>query len=285
MRYALALLPLLAACGSSPTPTAPTPIPAPVPPAPITITATLANTVTGATIGQHVQTVNGLPAQVTIAQAGYVTRQTWASSAEPRIDLFPEAGFDLAFYRQFARNGLDGSIQPLRVLAQSPSIYLQTAGLSAANVAVLEAAAREAVSAFSGGRLQVVAWETGAEARAPRAGWITTDVLNDSARPCGQATVGQAFNRIWLNIDARCHRRGFAVYPNGFAHEIGHALGFWHVTPTNAIMNAGAPLEGPITALERHHGALAYTRQAGNIDVDSDSRTPSTFQDARIIVD
>lgn len=276
-RALIALLPFLAACGSSSSPSAPSPVPVP---SSITITATIADTVTGAVIGSSVQSVNGLPAQLTIARAGYVTRQTWVSSAEPRIDLFPEAGFDLTFYRQFARGSLDGAVQPLRVLAAAPSIYLQTAGLSAATVAALETAAREAVPAFSGGRFALTTWETGAEARTPRAGWITVELVNDPAQNCGRATIGAAVNQLWLNLTDRCGPSRVT----GFAHELGHALGFWHVTAPDGLMLANAAIGAQPSPLERHHAALAYTRSAGNTDVDSDPRVPSTFQ-TLIVVD
>ena len=118
----LLLLPFLAACSKGSTPISPSPQPAPAPsapvtPAPLTVTATLTNTVTGAVIGSSAQTVTSLPAQLTIAQAGYVTRQTWVSGTEPRIDLFPEAGFDLGFFRAFARDAFARplAVQPLRL--------------------------------------------------------------------------------------------------------------------------------------------------------------------------
>lgn len=276
---ALPIALLAAACGNSTqTITAPSQAQAS---APITITATIANTVTGATIGQHVQTVPSFPAQLTIVQAGYVTRQTWVSSAEPRIDLFPEAGFDLAFYRQFLRNGLDGTIQPLRRLTQSPAIYLQRNGLSEAVVAAVHQTALAVIPAFSGGRLQLAGFEHGMESRAARAGWITVELVSEPEGPCGTSLVGASTGRITMNTGRpACDPRPFH---QTFAHELGHALGFYHV-PNGLMQNPsmiGVSLPSP---LERHHAALAYTRLPGNADVDSDSRTGSTFQ-TMVVVD
>lgn len=278
-----ALLPLIAACGSS----APTPGPSPVPSpsGPISVTATLTDTVSGAIIGQLVQSVTSFPAQLTIAQAGYVTRSTWVSSAEPRIDLFPEAGFDLTFYRQFARGTLDGAAQPLRVLAQAPSIYLQTAGLSAANVAALEAAARATLPALTGGRFQVTTWETGETLPADRAGWVTVELYED-ATGCGRASVGASRGHVWMNTAARCAYGGYAVHPAAFGHELGHALGYWHVESPGHLMHRGSTYgagTAVVSNLERHHGALAYTRQAGNQDVDADPRVPASFQTVMVV--
>ena len=286
MRYLLTL-PLalfMVACGSSPSsPSGPSSQSS----GPVTVSGTLTDTATGQPIGSFSQTVNDLPAQVTLEHPGYVTRQTWLESAAPRVDLFPEAGFDLGLYRQLARGELEGgSLLPLRVLTQAPAFYLQTAGLSAANVAALEAAARAATPAFTGGQFQVTTWETGAEARTPRAGWISAEQTTDPAATCGLALIGASAGRITLSTLAGCGDGTHTSAPGVFVHEIGHALGFFHVASPGAIM---LPLVSRGSTLpsdrERQHAAFAYARLPGNTDIDSDPRRPVSAQTAVLVVD
>lgn len=270
-RALLALLPFLAACSSGPS-TGPSPTPQPV-----TITGSIADTVSGAVIGQFVQSVNGLPAQVTVSQAGYVTRSTWVHSADPRVDLFPEAGFDLAFYRDFARAG--GS-DVLRVLTSAPSFVVQPDAVSAGMLAQLEASARAAVPAFTGGRLSVTSWATGAPQES--SGRIAVEFVNDPDQSCGRARLGASAGHVWLNLAARCSPD--AYMPTAIAHEIGHALGFSHVTETDALMFANPAFGRTLpSSKERHHAALAYSRVPGNTDVDVDPKVPSSFQTSVII--
>jgi hypothetical protein len=95
------------------------------------------------------------------------------------------------------------------------------------------------------------------------------ELVNDGGL-CGRANVGVP-GHVWLNLHSQCAREGFAVYPPLFAHELGHALGFTHVTRTDALMHT--PMTQGVRsppALERHHAAIAYKRQAGNRDVDVD---------------
>jgi hypothetical protein len=56
-------------------------------------------------------------------------------------------------------------------------------------------------------------------------------------------------------------------------HEIGHALGFWHVSDPESMMHE--TIENPcykfvLTDRERYSGAIAYSRPPGNADPDRD---------------
>jgi hypothetical protein len=211
-----------------------------------------------------------------------VTRETRADARS--IDLIPEATFDLGFYRQFARGTLEASAGPLRVLSQAPSIYLQIAGLSDVNVAALAQTARDTLPALTGGRFQVHAWETGAEARPERPGWITVELVNDGAAACGRATVGTPAGHIWLNTAPACHRGGFNTgSPSLFAHELGHALGFWHVDTPASLMQTVVPQGAVPSDVERRHAAIAYARTAGNSDVDVDPVSTTSLQSYRVL--
>ena len=77
---------------------------------------------------------------------------------------------------------------------------------------------------------------------------------------CGRASVGANPGTIWLNADSRA-----CLDLEVYAHELGHALGFFHVDPRvypNAVMkpqgwrhNSG---QYRFTGQEKYHARLAY---------------------------
>ena len=70
-----------------------------------------------------------------------------------------------------------------------------------------------------------------------RAGWITVRFVTVEEEPeisegaCGRAGVGMDPGSIWIIRRARGNKNCVddAVLPGVFAHEFGHALGFFHV--------------------------------------------------------
>lgn len=283
--YAVTRLWIAGCSGSSAPPTSPTPVPTPTF-SRVTVSGTITETLTGSPVGSFSETVDRLPMLLPVSAQGFVTRQAWITSATPSVDLIRESGFDLAFYRQFARGELHGEgLWPLRLLRQSPSIYLQRTGLSDATVATLRSTAAATIPAMTGGRFQLATWETGDAPRSNRDGWITVELIVDEAATCGRATIGDTSGHIWLNIATKCHRNGAIIgTPSVFAHEIGHALGFWHI-PIGLMQSPTAPVDPSPTPKERHHGAIAYARSAGNRDIDQDVPGSSTLAPARIISD
>jgi len=278
MRYLLFLLALLAVgCGGnsptgpSPSPApmpapAPSPAPAPAPPPPASWNGIVTDTATGAPLAGFTALLNG--SRVTISASAYVTRETAANSS--RVDLFPEAGFSLPFYRQLARAALDGRMETLQVLPQAPAFYLEVEGakgFSSATARRLEAVARRIVPQLTGGRFQVVRWETGPTARSPQLGWIMIERRDSTPERCASALVGALAGSIWLGSgDEGCW------IEENFAHELGHAFGFYHVDRLGSMMlpiPEGPALDAP-SEIEMRHMALAYARPRGNRDVDID---------------
>ena len=145
----------------------------------ITVSGSLTDTVSGAQIGTFSQTVSQLPATLTLSAPGHLPRRTTVSTRGQAVDLIPDTGFDLDFFRQFARGSLDNpDLLPLLVWRQDVSIYVQVEGASgfATQVATqLEPVARRIVPDLTGNRLDVVRWETGTAPRDLQPGWIIVE--------------------------------------------------------------------------------------------------------------
>ena len=60
-------------------------------------------------------------------------------------------------------------------------------------------------------------------------GWINVNILRDPASDvCGRAKVGVDPGEITL-YDDRCGCGSQKIRGRTIAHEVGHALGFWHI--------------------------------------------------------
>jgi hypothetical protein len=196
--------------------------------------------------------------------------------------------FSLEFYRQFVRGTYDQPGAPYAVfrLMDSPKIYVKTVDQNGRAIepevlAVVREALPRAVSEFSAGRLSVTTLEVGTEARATESGWIIVNIRRDpnERQTCGFASIGAVAGSITLNNDV-CSCGSNKIPGALVLHEVGHALGFFHVPDRNSVMYPFLPGNcpaGTLSAAEKFHAAIAYSRPRGNVEPDNDPSNRQYF--------
>jgi len=228
------------------------------------------------------------PYPITVSGAGMVSHATWitwASGARSGVNLNmirDAAPFSMDFYRQFARDTFDndpGAPFGLQRWTTAPSFYVRTVDQNGRAVepevlTVTLDALRRAVPAFTNGTFSAAAIETGTAVRPQAAGWINVDIRRDPAekRVCGFAFVGANPGSITLNDDV-CSCGSNKIPGAVTLHEVGHAMGFFHVSDRNSIMFpfiAGDCPAGQLSAAETYHAGIVYSRPRGNLDPDRD---------------
>jgi len=226
----------------------------------------------------------------TISGSGFVTRTThvlWNSlgRADIALDLIADRPpFSTEFFRQLVRDSLDNpdALSPLRRWFANPNFYINVTNpatgqaLKPEEVDTIVRGIRETVPQMTGGLFSAGTIDTGETARDAQFGVINVIIVSEPDSDfCGRAFVGSNPGRITLNY-GRCRNScgsdqiGLAVV----AHEVGHALGFYHVPQGMMRGTIGQCATTTFTEPERFHATLAYKRPAGNADPDND---PGSF--------
>ena len=134
-------------------------------------------------------------------------------------------------------------------------------------------ALRRAVPLWTGNTYTVATIETGTATREAPTGWINVLFRRDkNSDRCGQAFVGRNPGEITL-WDDLCSCGSVKVPGQVTMHEVGHAMGFFHVSDRNSLMFpfiAGDCPAGALSAAESYHASIAYSRPRGNTDPDRD---------------
>ena len=233
------------------------------------------------------------PYPVTLSAGGFISHDAWITwTRGPRtgvdLDMIRDAApFNMDFYRKFARGTFDQPGAPFPILRwnTAPSFYVKTTDQNGraiepeVMVRVLDAI-RQAVPAFTGGRYSAAAIETGTDTRAQAQNWINVDIRRDpnERRICGQAFIGANPGQITLNDDV-CSCGSNKIPGAVTMHEVGHAMGFFHVDDRASLMFpfiAGDCPAGALSPNESYHAGIAYSRPRGNTDPDHDPSNGAT---------
>ena len=224
---------------------------------------------------------------VEVSAPGYLTRRTHtgsvAKNGEISFDLIRNSSpFSLEFYRQLIRNQFEAPGNPpaLRRWTRNPAFYVNTRNprtgqdLSASEQELIRGIINASVANMTGGQLAAAAVEFGSGTRAERSGVVNVTFVNETANQfCGWSRIGSDPGAITMNLASRCDTPCGPFAPRTLAHEVGHALGFYHVERGDILSTKWSPHECGDIALsseEQHHARLAYARSPGNRDTDYD---------------
>lgn len=233
--------------------------------------------------GVQYQMPPGASARLSLTGSGIVPRTLFVAATASRdvpVDAISVAGFDLNFYRQLVRNGLEEptALQPLRRWTAAPRVYLKTVdetgkAIDARSLAAVSATITDSAPLWTGGRFGVAGIEQGAETRVGQAGWITVRwSVAPSPDHCGQSDVGLSGGAIDIYTNPRCSCGGVLTFPSLVRHELGHAFGYFHTDSRDDLMGTGTfrTCNQAASPRERLAASIAYARPVGNTDPDVD---------------
>ena len=235
------------------------------------------------------------PYPLTISQTGFIPHEVWiawqsGARSNVQLNIIRDAPpFSMDFYQQFVRDMYDkseGSPWALQRWEMAPSFYMRTVdqngrAVEPEVVAVTLEALRRAVPEFTAGRYSAAAIETGTDVRPAATGWINVDFRRESGPDvvCGRAFVGRNPGTITLYEDV-CSCGSIKVPGSVTMHEVGHAMGFFHVADQNSLMypfDSGGCRAGALSTAESFHVAIAYSRPRQNTDPDKDPSSSKTI--------
>ena len=239
--------------------------------------------------------VNGAR-RVSLTGASIVPRSlvvALGSTSDLALDAISLEGFDLAFYRQFVRNGLDSpnALEPLRRWTTNPNIYLKTvdeagAPIDGPTLDMVQRTALAVVPIWTNNRHVVGTIQRGTGTRVGMTGWITITWSANIVKPnkCGRALVAAGFIELEAH-NPRCKVRPWITSASLVRHELGHAMGYFHTDAPSDVMSGTSwtSSDQQPSARERAHAAIAYARPVGNTDPDTDPSGVAALAPSRMV--